>query len=63
MTVDFTKVEYRLLIDLLAIGDWVLHAHKTGEPKETQPYRDLMQKVFSFSKEMEAEDWCSMSPS
>jgi hypothetical protein len=56
MKINFTKKEYRSLIDLLDIANWVINAHRTdigGEPKD---YADLIQKIYSFSKEMGCED-------
>ncbi|MDA8432568.1 MAG: hypothetical protein M0Z60_06355 [Nitrospiraceae bacterium] len=51
MKIDISKEEYRALLDLLQIADWVLHAHKTEEPAATKPYRNLEQKLFSLAKE------------
>lgn len=52
MKINFTKKEYRILLDLIHIADWVLHAHSTDDRADTKDYRDLMQKLMSYAKEM-----------
>jgi hypothetical protein len=52
MKIEITKVEYRTLLDVLHIADWVLHAYKTEEGPETEEYRSLEQKIMSMAKEM-----------
>jgi hypothetical protein len=52
MKIDITKKEYRALLDVFHIADWVLHAYKTEEGPETEEYRNLEQKFLSFAKEM-----------
>ncbi len=56
MKIDFTKKEYRALLDLLQIADWVLHAHKAEEPPKTKLYRELEQKIFSLAKDFGYEE-------
>jgi len=56
MKINFTKKEYRSLIDLLDIANWVINAHRTGIGEEPKEYADLIQKIYSFSKEMGCED-------
>lgn len=52
MKINFTKKEYRQLLDLVFIGDWV-----TSEPldKDTSPYDALREKIYSYAKEMDCE--------
>lgn len=52
MKIDLTQKEYRLLLDIFHIADWVLHSHKMEEGPETEEYRNLEQKFFSFAQEM-----------
>lgn len=54
MKINFTKKEYRLLVEMLYLSDWMMHAHE-AEPSHTE-HRELQEKIFSHSKEMEAED-------
>ena len=56
MKIFFTKKEYRLLVDLLEISEWVLNSHECAEHEETKKYSDLIQKVYAFSKEAGCED-------
>ncbi len=62
MKIDFSKKEYRVLLDLLQIADWVLHAHKTEEPPKTKVYRDLEQKIFSLAKDFGYEELVDYAP-
>ncbi|MFQ5330216.1 MAG: hypothetical protein ACE5D4_09550 [Thermodesulfobacteriota bacterium] len=56
MHIDFTREEYRALVELLEISDWILHAHKVGKSEETDKYSRVMQKVYADSKEMGCSD-------
>jgi hypothetical protein len=51
MKIEITKEEYRNLLDLLYIADWVLIAHKTGDDPRTKPYDDIIQKLYSRARE------------
>lgn len=56
MKINFTKKEYRALLDIIQIADWVMYAHDVEEKKETEEYRYLFQKIYSFAKEMGFDD-------
>ncbi len=56
MKINFTKKEYRILVELLHLGDWMLHAHDAEEKPETGAHRALCQKIYSYFKEMGCED-------
>ena len=56
MKINFTKNEYGLLLEILAIADWVMNAHSTIDRTETKKYSDLEQKLFSFAKEMRCDE-------
>lgn len=56
MKIDFTKREYRLLLELLYLGEWMIDAHETETRPETVGYRELQQKLYKFAKELDAED-------
>ncbi len=56
MKINFTKKEYRSLIDVLEIAHWVINAHRTGIGGEPKEYADLIQKIYSYSKEMGCEE-------
>ena len=51
MKLSLTKVEYRDLLDLIYIADWVLHAHRTQDEPRTVNYQKLEQKLLSFAEE------------
>lgn len=56
MKINFTRKEYRLLIDILEISEWVLNAHSSVEREDTKKYSELIQKIFSYAKQMGYED-------
>jgi hypothetical protein len=56
MKINFTKKEYRLLVTMLEIADWVMTAHDIEERKETKPYAEIRKKILSHFKEMGMED-------
>ncbi len=54
MNINFTKEEYRLLVEALYQADWVMHAH---DHEATQnDHKKLREKLLSHYKEMAAED-------
>jgi len=50
MKINITKSEYRLLLDVLSISDWVMNSHKIGKNPKSEPYKELEQKFMSFAK-------------
>ncbi len=54
MTVDFTPKEFRRLLDLVYIGNWVLNSTR-GEDR-FQDYDDLESKIFALSPAL-SEPW------
>jgi L-rhamnose mutarotase len=56
MKINFTKNEYRLLLDMVEIAEWVLNAHKTASSDEIKKYSDLYQKILSYAKDMGFEN-------
>jgi len=57
MKIELSKKEYRDLLDLLAISDWVLNANAAGgEREETSKYKEVEQKILSFAKEYHFEN-------
>jgi hypothetical protein len=49
MKVDISKKEYRTLLDMLGIANWVLHAHRDADAPRTAAYRELEQKFFKMA--------------
>ena len=56
MKINLTKNEYRLLLDMVEIAEWVLNSHRTDTSDETKQYSALYQKILSHAKEMGFEN-------
>ena len=56
MKINFTKSEYRTLLDVIYIADWILHAHDIEKRSDTKEYSELFQKLMSYAKDMGCED-------
>lgn len=56
MKINFTKAEYKALIELLYMGDWMANAFTINSDDEPKEYTDLIQKVYSYAKQMGYED-------
>jgi len=56
MNVSLTQREFRLLLDLLLIADWVIHGHRREEPPEADTYRMVIQKFLSLAKDFGLDD-------
>ena len=58
MKIDITKKEYRTLLDVLSIADWIIHAYHEGpgDKPETKKYRDLEQKFLVMAKDFGYEN-------
>ncbi|MCP5274262.1 MAG: hypothetical protein H6936_05310 [Burkholderiales bacterium] len=52
MKINITKKEYRLLLDILYLGEWMLTAHDQEEAPEKKQYQDVIQKFYSYAEEM-----------
>jgi hypothetical protein len=51
-----TKKEYRALVDLLQVADWILHSHSVKPEEFSSAHEAVMKKILSFSEEMQCED-------
>ncbi len=56
MEINFTKNEYRLLLDMISIAEWVMRARKTEDDPNVEPYNRLEQKILSLAKEFGCDD-------
>lgn len=54
MKIHFTKKEYRQLLELIYLGDWLASAH--SETDES-PYEAIREKIYSYAKAFHCEDW------
>ena len=55
MKINFTKKEYRLLLDLVYLGEWMLTAHDDVPDPAKEGYEMLIQKIYSHAKELGCE--------
>ena len=53
---DFTKNEYRFLLDMVEMAEWVLNSRKTDSSDEVKEYSEVYQKILSHAKEMGFEN-------
>jgi hypothetical protein len=55
MNIDISKEEYRHLLDVLQMAEWVMHAHETETGPNTEPYDKVIQKFYALAKDMGQE--------
>jgi hypothetical protein len=56
MKIDITKKEYRQLLDMVEIAEWVLNSHSTGPSDQIREYSGVYQKILSHAKDMGCEN-------
>jgi adenine specific DNA methylase Mod len=56
MKINFTKKQYKHLLDLIYLGDWVANSSKIGEEIDAD-YEALADYVYSFAKSFGYEDY------
>lgn len=58
MKIDLTKEQYRNLIELLFLGNWLANASRTGAKgdEHLEKYEELEEHILSFAKQFNAED-------
>ena len=56
MKIDLTKKEYRDLLDVLYVANWVFSAHKVEEDPRIERFEQLEQKFLALSKQMKFEN-------
>lgn len=49
MEMELTKDEYRLLLDMVYVAEWVMTSHKIEEDERVQPYKHVEQKILSYA--------------
>ena len=49
MKIELTENEYRLLLDLVYMADWVIHSHQPGRRGDVEDYDMLVQKLYSYA--------------
>jgi len=48
---EIDKKEYKTLLQVLEMADWILNAHSQEEDKKNKPFTDLEQKVFALAQD------------
>jgi cell division protein FtsB len=56
MKINITKKEYQIVLEMLYLSDWVLHAHTEEKAVETKVYEEFEQKILSAANEFGMED-------
>ena len=58
MKISFTKKEYRALLDMLYLADWMMHSNEDDEDScvEYPEHKAVRKKILSHYKEMGADD-------
>lgn len=56
MNLELTSAEYRLLLDIVSIADWIMHAHDEDEREDTAAHRELFQKIYAQAQDAGCED-------
>jgi len=56
MKLTLSKKDYRLLLDMMAISDWVMNSHRVEDDPRTEPYEKLEQKLFAYAKDFGCEN-------
>jgi hypothetical protein len=62
VNINLTEDEYRTLLEVLQVADWVLNANKVDDDPRTREYRALEQKVFSSANEAGCGDLIEYVP-
>lgn len=52
MQIELTTDEYRQLVDVLYLAEWLLTAHKVGDDPRIQSYHQLVQKLYAYTQEV-----------
>lgn len=62
MNININKKEYRLLLDMLYLADWIMHAYAIKKEDYHHEHEVLRSKFLSYFKEMGAEDIIECPP-
>ncbi len=55
MKINFTKKEFKTLLELIQIAEWVLYSHEEEDTGSTK-YKKLIWKICSYAKDFGMED-------
>lgn len=62
MNIDFTKEEFRALLDMVTLGDWIITAHDTERDPAQEIFTAVLQKIFSRAEEFGCGDLVVFDP-
>ncbi len=56
MKINFTNKEFRTLLDLIYLGNWVINANEIEPEKNLNKHEELVQKIYSHAKDFNFEN-------
>lgn len=56
MKINLTKKQYRQLMNMCCIADWVTNAYRNNPTEESAQQHELLQYLLSFAKDFEFEE-------
>lgn len=56
MQFELTKKEYRALLDMVSIADWIMNAHEESASKQYVEHEAIKRKLHACHKEMDSDD-------
>jgi hypothetical protein len=56
MKINFTKKEYKTLLELIYIGDWIVNSNNTEKDITKEKYDEITQKIYSYAKDFGCEN-------
>jgi hypothetical protein len=62
MNIDISEEEYRHLLDVLQMADWVIHAFESEKDPHTEPYDKVIQKFYALARDMGQERMVAYDP-
>jgi len=57
MKIDLNDKQYKILLKLMYLGEWMVNSHKTKDDIEFKEIDELQQYIFSLSKDFKMERW------
>lgn len=54
LQLSISREQYEALVQLLYLGDWVLHAHEVPDTRESGPHQEVMRSILSHAGELGA---------
>lgn len=56
MKINLTKKEYRALLDLVSIAEWVMNSHRTDKDPRSPEHDQIEQKILSHARDFGFEN-------